>query len=139
MTAPGCRSCPDRRTSSTTGSHVELRQPRPRALEHDEVSLPLVARERLLQGADGLVVATGARQHFAEVGVGVRLGIQHLGPLAERDRLTRQALSFGVLPAASAHFCHYLPPEHLRDRVVACAKRRRAACPNVGLLESAEL
>src|SRR5207248_9687567 len=74
-----------------------------------------------------------------EVGVGVRLGIQHLGPLAERDRLTRQALSFGVLPAASAHFCHYLPPEHLRDRVVACAKRRRAACPTVGLLESAEL
>ena len=44
-----------------------------------------------------------------------------------------------MLPAASAHFCHYLPPEHLRDRVVACAKRRRAACPTVGLLESAEL
>ena len=57
-------------------------------------------------------------------------------PIVTASRPSRSASC--ILAPVGEHLRPDLPPEHLRDRVVARTELRRAACPDVGLLEPVE-
>ena len=105
-----------------------------------EARLPLRSKHcaRLLERGGCLVGASGKHQYFAEVGVGVPELGRLVGPFGERGRLARETFGLLRLSATCEHFCPYLPPEHLRDDVVARAERCGTSCPDVGLVESVE-
>jgi hypothetical protein len=65
----------------------QLRHTRSDTLGHDEVLLPLVARERLLERLGRSFGTVREFQHLGEVGIGVALRVEHVRSLADGHRL----------------------------------------------------
>ena len=107
-----------------------------RALRHDEVLLALVAGERLLESSCGFFVTAGEYEHLTEVGVGLGLGVEHLRLVADRDRLVRQPLCLGVVASACEDLRPDLPPDQMRDRIIARAELFRLCRPRLGVVET---
>ena len=79
-----CNRAPVRRERSSRRCVLELGESHLGALRHDEVALPLVARERLLERLGCLLRAVGELQHLGEVGARVALSVEHVCVLAGR-------------------------------------------------------
>lgn len=97
-----------KRLRSATLQVLESRSHLP---DRGQVLLALVTFESSVERSGGILAAIGGGEHLGKVREGIGLVVENVGPLDDRNRLSREALGLSVLAAVRVDARLHLPPE----------------------------